>query len=231
MIVVTGGSKGIGKAIIEKFAQAGHNIASCARNAAQLSDMKKEIEEKYKVKVYIQTADLSVKEDTATFIDFVKRVGEPVKVLVNNTGVFIPGAIHEEEDGILEQMIETNLYSAYRLTKGFIREMMDRKEGHIFNIASVASFMAYANGGSYSISKHAMLGMSRSLREEMKPFNVKVTSIMPGATRTASWDGVDLPDDRFSKSEDIAELVFASYTLSQNSVVEDIVVRPQLGDI
>ncbi|MEH0156745.1 SDR family oxidoreductase [Limibacter armeniacum] len=231
MIVVTGGSKGIGKAIVHRFAKEGHNIAVCSRSLDTLMALKKEVEETYGVEVYVQSSDLSVKEDAKKFIEFVHRIGQPVDVLVNNTGVFIPGSIHEEEDSTFELMMHTNLFSAYYITKGFVKEMMERKKGHVFNIASVASFMAYTNGGTYAISKHAMLGMSRCLREEMKPYDVKVTTVMPGATRTASWDGVDLPEERFSKSEDIADIVFASYILSERSVVEDIVIRPQLGDI
>jgi short-subunit dehydrogenase len=69
------------------------------------------------------------------------------------------------------------------------------------------------------------------LREEMKELGIRVTAVLPGATKTASWDGVDLPDERFMKAEDVAEAIFAAYSLSKNSVVEEILIRPQLGDI
>jgi len=231
MIVVTGGTKGIGKAIIEKFAANGHAIATCARNESELLTLKKEIETNFKVKVYTQKADLSSREETALFIDFVNAIGEAIEILVNNTGVFFPGEIHKEDDGFLEQQINTNLYSAYRITRGFINEMIARKSGHIFNMCSVASFMAYPNGGSYAISKHALYGFSKCLREEMKEFGVKVTSVLPGATFTASWEGAGIPEKRFIKSEDVAEAIFSVYSLSENSVVEEITIRPQLGDI
>jgi short-subunit dehydrogenase len=231
MIVVTGGSKGIGRAIVEKFAAAGHTVATCGRNMETLKQLKSSIESQYGTKLFVQTADLSVKEDTATFIDFVKRIGEPVDVLVNNTGVFLPGELHNEADGLLETMIDTNLYSAYRVTRGLISGMMERKSGHIFNICSIASITAYANGGSYAISKHALYGFSKCLRQEMKVHGVRVTSVMPGPTYTDSWAGVDLPQERFSTSEDVADLVFATWQLSGRSVVEDLVIRPQLGDL
>lgn len=231
MIVVTGGTKGIGKAIIEKFAAEGKNIVVCARNEADLEQLKANIEQEYKVNVATFRADVSKKEDCVKFIDFVNSQKEDIEILVNNAGVFIPGSIHDEEEGAFEMMMETNMYSTYYITRGVIQKMMDNKHGYIFNMASVASFTAYANGGSYAISKHAMLGFSKCLREEMKPFNVKVTSIMPGATYTNSWAGVDLPEDRFIKSEDIADLVMSAYKLSNSAVVEDIVVRPQLGDL
>ena len=98
-------------------------------------------------------------------------------------------------------------------------------------MCSVASFKAYPNGGSYSISKFALLGFSKCLREELKEFNIKVTSILPGATLTDSWSETNLPESRFSKSEDIAELIYSITQLSAFSVVEDVVIRPQLGDI
>lgn len=231
MVVITGGTKGIGKALVQKFSSEGHHIATCARNAPALNALKKEIEHQYGNKVYVQTADLSVTEDLNTFISFTKRIGEPIEVLINNTGVFIPGAIHAEEAGSLRKMIDTNLYSAYDITRAFIGEMMERKSGHIFNICSIASITAYANGGSYAISKHAMYGFSKCLREEMKEYGVKVTAVLPGATYTASWEGAGLPEERFSKASDIAAMIYATYQLSANSDVEEILIRPQLGDI
>ena len=98
-------------------------------------------------------------------------------------------------------------------------------------MCSVASIAAYPNGGSYSISKFALYGMSKVLREELKPHGIRVVSVLPGATLTASWTGTDLPPDRFMKPEDVADAVWGAYSLSRNSVVEDIVIRPQLGDI
>ncbi len=231
LIVVTGGSKGIGRAIIHRFAAEGFDVAVCARKLTDLQQLKAEVESAYHNKVYIQTADLSKREDTQTFLAFVARIGMPVEVLINNAGVFIPGALHEEAPGALETMIETNLYSAYDMTRGILPAMKERLHGHVFNICSIASITAYANGGSYSISKHALYGFSRCLREEMKPHGVRVTAVLPGATLTASWEGMDLPETRFSPPEDVAEMVWATYRLSPRSVVEDIVIRPQLGDI
>ncbi|MCS7004003.1 MAG: SDR family oxidoreductase [Cytophagales bacterium] len=232
LAVVSGASRGIGKALVRKFASEGFDIAACARNWEDLAILKTEIEQEFpESKIYTYTADVSSKTEVKVFADFIKSLKIPLEVLVNNAGKFIPGAIYEEKEDVLEKLMQTNLYSAYFLTKSLISEFMQQKSGHIFNICSVASFMAYPNGGSYAISKHALLGFSRCLREEMKPYNVRVTSVMPGATLTDSWEGINLPSSRFATPEDIAEIVYASYALSKNSVVEEIVIRPQLGDI
>lgn len=227
-IVVSGGTKGIGRAIIEKFAAEGYDVVTCARNEADLIELVSAITS---TKVHALPADLSKKEDVSKFVDFVRATVKTVDVLVNNTGTFIPGEIYTEEDGALELMINTNLYSAYHLSRGIIPSMIEAKGGDIFNICSVAGLKAYPNGGSYSISKFAMHGMSLGLREELKPHGIRVTSVHPGATLTASWEGVDLPEDRFIKSSDVANAIWSAHQLSKNSVVEELVIRPQLGDI
>jgi short-subunit dehydrogenase len=231
LAVVTGGTKGIGKAIIEKFASEGFDIITCSRNESDLKDLKGEIGKKYPtVELNFQQADLSNRGQIDDFISFVKNTGR-VNVLVNNTGYFIPGEVLTEKEGSLESMINTNLYSAYHLTRGLVPEMKKRGSAHIFNICSIASIIAYPNGGSYTISKFALYGMTKVLREELKKFDVRVTAVLPGATLTASWEGVDLPEERFIKASDVAESVWSAYSLSQNSVVEEIIIRPQLGDI
>ena len=128
-------------------------------------------------------------------------------------------------------MIEVNLYSAYHLTRKIAPSMIDAKKGHIFNMCSVASIKAYPNGGSYSISKFAMLGMSKVLREELKSTGVKVTSVLPGATWSASWAGVDLPEERLMRATDISDSIYGAVQLSASAVIEEIIIRPQLGDL
>jgi short-subunit dehydrogenase len=90
---------------------------------------------------------------------------------------------------------------------------------------------AYANGGAYSISKFALLGFSKNLREEMKPNGIKVTAVLPGATMSASWKGANIDPERIMVANDIATMVYAASQLSPQAVVEDIILRPQLGDL
>ncbi|MFN3802712.1 SDR family oxidoreductase [Belliella pelovolcani] len=231
-ILVTGGTKGIGRAIIEKFASEGFEVSTCARNESDLEALKHFFSENFlKQKLFAFQADLSVKDQVLEFAEKVKSTLGIPDVIINNTGVFLPGSIHAEPEGNLEMMIQTNLYSAYYLTRAFTEEMITRKSGYIFSIGSIAGLTAYANGGSYAISKWAMLGFTKCLRQELKDFGIKVTSVLPGATYTASWAGVDIPEERFMKSSDVAESIWSAYNLSPNSVVEEIVIRPQLGDL
>jgi NADP-dependent 3-hydroxy acid dehydrogenase YdfG len=109
--------------------------------------------------------------------------------------------------------------------------MMERRSGHIFNLCSIASLNAYENGGAYSISKFAMYGFSKNLREEMKPYNIKVTSVHPGAVLTDSWRDYDNSSKRIMEADDIAKMIFACTQLSAAACVEDILIRPQLGDL
>ncbi len=232
LAVITGGTKGIGRAIIQRLAHEKFAIATCARNESDLQNLKKEINEQFPdCLIFLQPADLSEKKEVKKFSDFIRNLQIPTAILVNNAGLFIPGEIHKEEDGVLEQMMNTNLYSAYYLTRDLVAEMMLRKSGHIFNICSTASIVPYTNGGSYCISKFAMLGMTKVLRQEMKPHGIRVTAVLPGATYTDSWQGTDLPEDRFMAAEDIAETIWTAFSVSKRAVVEEILIRPQLGDI
>ncbi|PRY14406.1 NADP-dependent 3-hydroxy acid dehydrogenase YdfG [Pontibacter ummariensis] len=231
-ILVTGGTKGIGRAVIEQFAKEGFHIITCSRNEKDLQKLKLEIEQDYTFsKVRYKEVDLSDRKSLKAFASFVKELGVKIDVLVNNSGLFIPGKITEEDDEALPFMINTNLYSAYYMTKAFVHDMIASRSGHIFNLCSTASITPYINGGSYCISKYAMYGMTKVLREELKEHNVRVTAILPGATLTASWEGVDLPPERFIKPADVAMAIWNAYTLSENSVVEELLIRPQLGDL
>jgi short-subunit dehydrogenase len=165
------------------------------------------------------------------FASFVMSLNRKIDILVNNAGYFIPGQIHNEPEGTLESMITIHVYSAYYLTRQLIGNMLGHTDGYIFNMCSIASIMAYPNGGSYSVAKFALYGMTKVLREEMKPHGIRVTAILPGATLTASWEGVDLPAERFMRPEDVATAVYGAYSMSRQSVVEEIIIRPQLGDL
>lgn len=236
-VVITGASRGIGKAIAEVFAANGHALFLSSKNEVAIYKAMAEMQDKYPgVKIKAKARDLSKKEDVESFGQWVLDNSFHIDVLVNNAGNFLPGCVHNEEDGFLEEMISTNLYSAYHLTRKLLPQMMRQSatngsRAHIFNMCSIASLHAYKNGGAYSISKFAMHGFSKNLREEMKPHLIKVTSVFPGAVMTDSWEGFDNSTKRIMEADDIAKLVYASSQLSAQACVEDIIIRPQLGDL
>ena len=230
-IVITGASRGIGFAIAETFAQNGFNLLLTSRNEINLYKAMEKLQARFSsVEIAAKAFDLSIKENAIAFAQWCLQKAIP-DVLVNNTGAFVPGNLSDETDGNLEEQMATNLYSAYNVTRGLLPAMMQKKSGHIFNICSIASLKAYPGGGSYSISKFALYGFSQNLRQEITPHGIKVTAVLPGAVMTDSWGDFDNSGHRIMEAGDIAKMIFASSQLSPAACVEDIVMRPQQGDL
>lgn len=230
-VIITGASRGFGKAIAEIFAVNGYNLYLTSLNEGRLYKAMEELINKYpSITIKAKPFDLSKKKEVQEFGNWCLQHSSP-DILVNNAGSFAGSNVHNEEDGALEEMIETNLYSAYHLTRLIVPEMIKKKSGHIFNMSSIAGLKAYPGGGSYSISKFALRGFSVNLREELKQFNIKVTTVFPGAAYTDSWSSSGIDKKRFMEADDIAKMVYASSQLSPQACVEDIILRPQLGDI
>ena len=230
-VVITGASRGIGKAIAEIFAANGYHLYLTSKNELSLNKATEELLSKYSnVVIKSKAFDLSDKEQAKQFGEWCLSFSIP-DILINNAGGFEPGSVYNEREGLLEDQMAMNLYSAYHLTRTLLPKMMERKKGHIFNLCSIAALKAYSNGGSYSISKYAMHGFSKNLREELKPFHIKVTTVFPGAVFTDSWGDFDNSTDRIMVADDIAKMIYASCQLSHGACVEEIVIRPLLGDL
>ncbi len=230
--VITGASRGIGKEVARIFALHGYDLFLCSRNESNLLEMMEELAREFpSVRIQGKAFDLGKKQQAILFGQWVSAQAPSIDVLVNNAGTFIPGNISEEPDGALETMLEVNLFSAYHTTRSVLPKMMAAKSGHIFTVCSIASLSAYPNGGAYSISKYALLGMTKNLRNELKPHGIKVTALVPGAVYTDSWKGSGVAEDRIMEAKDIALLIYSATLLSPQAVVEEIVVRPQLGDL
>jgi short-subunit dehydrogenase len=230
-VVITGASKGIGRAIAEQFARTGADLFLCSRQMDKTLHWQQALMEQFNTSIMSHNADLAIEEEVKLLGKKVLEAFGTVDILVNNAGIFEPGTVYQEPEGQLEKMMKLNLYSAYHLTRILVPGMIKNKNGHIFNICSVAALQAYPNGGSYSISKWAMLGFSRNLREEMKAYGIKVTAVHPGATLTGSWEGFDIDPSRIMEADDIAAMVVAAAGLSPQACVEEMLIRPQLGDL
>lgn len=236
-VIITGASKGIGKAIAAGFAAEGATLFLCARNEVTLYNTVAELQTKYPAcNIKAKAIDLSVKEQTQAFGAWVLAgladtpTGK-IDVLVNNAGNFTPGTISQEDEEVLEKMMAINLYSAYHLTRALLPTMVQARQGLIVNMCSIAALAAYPNGGSYSISKYALMGFTKNLREELKSSLIKVMGVYPGAVMTDSWGDFDNSSQRIMEASDIANMVLAASKLSPQAVVEDIVLRPLLGDL
>lgn len=230
-VIITGASRGIGFAIAEIFAQNCYSLCITSRSDFKLYKAMETLQIKYpEVEIRAKAFDLSQKENAVAFGNWCLERTSP-QILINNTGFFEPGNISDEPEGTLESQVATNLYSAYHVTRTLLPVMKQQQQGHIFNMCSIASLKAYPNGGAYSISKYALYGFSINLREELKPHGIKVTSVFPGAVFTDSWEGFDNSSKRIMEAEDIAKMVFAASQLSFAACVEDIILRPQLGDL
>jgi len=231
LVVVSGASQGIGAGIAKEFASRREaKLALVARNRTKLNQVARSCQGKGgTVKVF--PADLTISEEVAAVgLNIQEQFGVP-DIVVNNAGAFTPGSILETDSESFRYQVDVNLTSAFDLTKAFLGPMMERGSGHIFYMASVASIRAYAGGAAYCAAKHGLLGLARVVREETKESGIRVTTLLPGATLTPSWEGVDEPKERFMSVADLAKTIVDIYELSDRTVVEEIVLRPQLGDL
>jgi len=229
--VVTGASKGIGFSVAKRLAEAGFSLFIVGRDNARLLEAKSQLLLAGAPEVHTFSGDLSQSDVAKRCTAKIFETWSSLTVLVNNAGVFLPGTMMEEEEGQFETLMTTNMNSAYHVTKGLWPLLKLSNRAHVFNMCSIASITAYAAGGSYSVSKFAMLGFSKSLRLEGMPHDIRVTAILPGATLTDSWAGVDLPSTRFIKPEDVANALYSAFVINENTVMEEVLLRPILGDI
>ena len=234
-VLITGASRGIGKALAEIFAANGHSLLLISKNEVSLYKAMEELCARIsETTISAKAFDLSIKEEAIKAGNWALEKFDAPEIIINNAGVFAPGNVTDEPDGNLEMQMATNLYSAYHITRTVLPAMIKQEKTinrHIFNICSIASLRAYNNGGAYSISKFALHGFSKNLREELKLHHIKVTSVFPGAVLTDSWSGFDNRNKRIMEAEDVAKMIYAATQLSPAACIEDIVMRPVLGDL
>jgi len=225
VVVISGATKGVGRALAMYFAKQGYNLALGARSLDALELLKKELISSYKVKVFVKSCDFSHKEETVLFSNEVLKQFKVVDVLVNNVGLYKEDTVNDEVNDF-DLVMRTNLNSAYYLTKAISKNMKENGAGHIFNICSVLSHTVRPTAASYTISKHALKGFNDVLREDMREHEVKVTAIYPGAINTSSWDGIEVPKEEFIQPNDIVEIINSCLSMSAKTNIEEVFVRP-----
>lgn len=232
-IVITGGSQGIGLATAEAFAQTPETtLCLIARNPEKLAAAKATLQDK--AQVYTYCCDLT--DLSATTYTCQQLLDEHAHIdgLVNNAGAFEPGDLRTTDMALFHRQMQVNLYSAFQVSHLFAERLLQQKQGYIFYISSVAALGPYPRGLAYSVAKHGMMGLAHGVRDELKEHGIRVSCVYPGATLTPTWGDISdmgLTETRLMRAEDVATAIVAAYQMSPNTVVEDIILRPQLGDL
>lgn len=230
--LITGSTKGMGRAISISFANEGINVAICSRNEKELLKFKEELQGlNPDIKVFAQVADGSKKAELLKFAADAEQELGFMDIVVNSLGMFVPASILDESDDVFEKQVNTNLMPTYELYRYFGKTMMAARKGHFFNICSVASLNPIAQAGTYSVTKYALLGLTKVMRLEMQDHGVKVTAIIPGSTLTDSWKDAVVDKDTMVLPEDIASAITNIYKMSAGANVDEIIIKPAPGQI
>ena len=232
VILITGASQGIGAAIAKVFARElrGVRLALVARNERKLGAVARACA-KLGAKAQIYPADVSNEADVAALAKAVTAEFGGVDVLVNNAGQFRGAPFTEMKLADFDALIASNLRSVFLVSRAFAPGMITRRRGDIFNMSSIAGLIAYPGGAGYSAAKFGVAGLSKVMRAELRDKGVRVCCVYPGATISPSWEGSGVDEGRMMPTEDVARAFFDVYRLSRRTVVEEIVLRPQGGDV
>ncbi|MCI0705876.1 MAG: SDR family oxidoreductase [Ignavibacteriae bacterium] len=185
-IVISGASKGLGKALALRFASEGASVALCSRTQAELDSVKKEILAAYpNTRVHTHVCDISNQKQVDAFVQSLLNEFGTIDVLVNNAGALGPRVpIAEYPATEWERVVQTNLNGTYYLTHKIVPSMISQKSGAIINVTSTVGKTGRAKWGAYAVSKFAIEGMTQVLSEELKAFNISVNSVNPGPLAT-----------------------------------------------
>ena len=229
---ITGASRGIGYAIAQHVAPMCSDLLVASKTEANITSAAKRLSAENHCKVHHMWSDLV---DARAFADaakqLVERTTKRVDWLILVAGYYVEGSLGEIGDIDFERNMLVNCHSAHYLVSGLLPFLKRSAAGKIILIGSTAAYEAYPLVPTYGIAKWALRGYAINLRKELMTQNVGVTFISPGGTLTDMWAGVDLPKHRLLEPDDIGKLVATVLTLSPQAVVEELIVRPMLGDV
>ena len=236
VVVITGASQGIGAAIARVFAREvrGVRLALVARNEQNLAVVARGAAKLLSGRgaaVATFGCDVSDGASVATMAAAVSKRFGGVDVLINNAGKFEASTLTEMSVAQFDRLIGANLRSVFLVSKAFVPGMAARGRGDVFNMSSIAGLDAYPGGAGYCAAKFGVTGLSKVMRAELKTKGVRVCCVYPGATWSPSWSGSGVAEERMMPAEDVARAFLDVYRLTRKTVVEEIVLRPQLGDL
>ena len=225
--VVTGGSRGIGKAIASRLAQLGAAVSLCARNPRALETTAAELSANGAT-VRSQAVDVTNARDVASFIEATEKELGPISILVNNAGVGGPGfgPVHEKSEDDWQRVLDTNLKSVFLVSKAVAPSMIARGRGDIVNISSLAGKNTFAGGGIYCASKWGLQGLAGCMAEDLRAFGIRVSLVCPGSVAT-EFSGRGLKDPtKALKPEDVAHAVSMIVLQGPQSFLSQVQLRP-----
>lgn len=229
-VVITGASRGIGRQIALEFAdRTAFDLILIARNLEKLNETRQSCLEAGNGRVAVISCDLTDPEAVRGL-----RIDDSFPlpgVLVNNAGSYLykplSSTTHEEYMG----QIQANLFSAVNTTGRFLPDLKAYGNALIINVCSVGALQGLGKSGAYASAKHALLGYSRSLREELLDTGIAVTAINLGQTQSSSWDESDTDPQKLIDPEDVARMAVAISRMGTRTVVEEIMLQPQRGRV
>jgi 3-oxoacyl-[acyl-carrier protein] reductase len=222
--VVTGAGRGIGRAIAIELGKLGAQVVLAARSRTELEDTARTIG----AKASIIPTDVRKKEELYRLFEQVAVALGPVDILVNAAGLGIFGPVVNFTDEDFEILIETNLRGIFFASQFVLPSMIERKRGHIINIASIAGKVGSANRAVYCASKFGVVGFTESLAEEVRQFGIRASLICPGSTDTrfSPSETSGKSRERMLRPENVAHAVRMIVTQEPNSFISEIIMRP-----
>jgi NAD(P)-dependent dehydrogenase (short-subunit alcohol dehydrogenase family) len=232
VVLITGASQGIGATFALAFARevAGVRLALVARNRANLGKVAKACAA-FGAEAAVFPADVSREAAVARAARGVAKRFGAVDVLINNAGTFAGAPFAKTPVGMFDRQVAVNLRSAFLVTQAFLPAMLRRKRGDVFFMSSIAGLEAYPNSAAYCAAKFGVTGLARVLRAETKGTGIRVCAVYPGATWSPSWSASGVPPQRMMPAEDIAHAFLDIWRLGRRTVVEEIILRPERGDL
>lgn len=195
VVVVTGASRGIGKAAAIAFAQKGCNVALLGRDVAKLEETRQEVEN-HGVKAMVVSCDVSKESDCFSAMEKILAAWKKIDVLVNNAGYGHYSLIEKLDTASMEKIIRTNLFGPIWCLQAVLPSMKANRRGHIVNISTIISKRAFPHMGAYCMSKFALTGMDESLGLELKKYGINVSLVCPGYTATEFQQNAALTGER-----------------------------------